>query len=195
MRIADSALQHRRRFSRFRSFAASTGSRDRGRERSRRGRLRPGGQPHLELRPVAARAFRCGRNGSSASWGRSSSSTRARADPARRRRVPGAARARATWRRSRRRWRSRARAASSRCSRRGRGRRRACARSSRHRPRSGSARIAIDAGVPLVPAAIKGSDKLSRLRKLKVAYGEPIALRRPPRAAAARRRTRPRPSG
>ena len=43
-----------------------------------------------------------------------------------------------------------------------------------HRPRSGSARIAMTAGVPLVPAAIKGSDKLSRLEKLRIAFGEPI---------------------
>lgn len=43
-----------------------------------------------------------------------------------------------------------------------------------HRPRSGSARIAMTAGVPLVPAAVKGSDKLSRFAKLKVAYGEPV---------------------
>src|SRR5213080_1687802 len=32
-----------------------------------------------------------------------------------------------------------------------------------HRPRTGSARIALGAGVPLVPAAIAGSDRLSRL--------------------------------
>jgi 1-acyl-sn-glycerol-3-phosphate acyltransferase len=43
-----------------------------------------------------------------------------------------------------------------------------------HRPRSGSARIAMTAGVPLVPAAIKGTDRLTRLAKLKVAYGEPV---------------------
>ncbi len=43
------------------------------------------------------------------------------------------------------------------------------------RPRTGAARIALDAGVPLVPAAIKGTDRLARLGKLKVAYGEPLA--------------------
>jgi 1-acyl-sn-glycerol-3-phosphate acyltransferase len=43
-----------------------------------------------------------------------------------------------------------------------------------HKPRTGSARIALDAGVPLVPAALKGTDRLSRLAKLEVAYGEPI---------------------
>ena len=56
-----------------------------------------------------------------------------------------------------------------------------------HRPRSGSARIAMEAGVPLVPAAVKGSDKLLRLHKLKVGYGEPVPyddlLELPPRDA------------
>jgi 1-acyl-sn-glycerol-3-phosphate acyltransferase len=42
------------------------------------------------------------------------------------------------------------------------------------RPHSGAARIAHLADAPLVPAAIKGSDRLSRLAKLKVAYGEPF---------------------
>jgi 1-acyl-sn-glycerol-3-phosphate acyltransferase len=44
------------------------------------------------------------------------------------------------------------------------------------RPRSGAARIALEAGVPLVPAAVKGTDRLTRLGKLRVAYGEPIEL-------------------
>src|ERR687888_2327570 len=39
-----------------------------------------------------------------------------------------------------------------------------------HRPRTGSARIALAAGVPLVPAAIKGTSQLSRLERLRVAY-------------------------
>ena len=56
------------------------------------------------------------------------------------------------------------------------------------RPRSGSARIALAAGVPLVPAAIKGTDRLLRLSQLRVAYGSPIAVEdlsgRPPRDAA-----------
>ena len=42
------------------------------------------------------------------------------------------------------------------------------------RPHSGAARIAHLAGAPLVPAAIKGTDRLARLAKLKVAYGEPF---------------------
>jgi 1-acyl-sn-glycerol-3-phosphate acyltransferase len=45
-----------------------------------------------------------------------------------------------------------------------------------HRPRTGSARIALAAGVPLVPAAIDGSDRLSRLGKLRIAYGDPVPV-------------------
>jgi 1-acyl-sn-glycerol-3-phosphate acyltransferase len=44
------------------------------------------------------------------------------------------------------------------------------------RPRSGAARIALEAGVPLVPAAVKGTDKLLRLGKLTVAYGTPVEI-------------------
>lgn len=46
-------------------------------------------------------------------------------------------------------------------------------RAQRH---TGAARIAIAAGVPLVPAAISGTDRLSRLAPLRVAYGAPIAV-------------------
>jgi 1-acyl-sn-glycerol-3-phosphate acyltransferase len=42
------------------------------------------------------------------------------------------------------------------------------------RPHTGAARIALSADVPLVPAAIGGTDRLSRLGPLAVAYGEPI---------------------
>lgn len=42
------------------------------------------------------------------------------------------------------------------------------------RPHSGAARIALGAGVPLIPAAIKGMDSLRRAGKLRVVYGEPI---------------------
>jgi 1-acyl-sn-glycerol-3-phosphate acyltransferase len=42
------------------------------------------------------------------------------------------------------------------------------------RPRSGAARIALDAGVPLVPAAVAGTDRLLRLGPLRIAYGAPI---------------------
>ena len=41
---------------------------------------------------------------------------------------------------------------------------------------TGAARIALDAGVPLVPAAIVGTDRLARLGPLRVRYGEPIPL-------------------
>ena len=44
------------------------------------------------------------------------------------------------------------------------------------RPRTGAARIALEAGVPLVPAGIKGTDRLARLGRLQVAYGAPIPL-------------------
>jgi len=44
------------------------------------------------------------------------------------------------------------------------------------RPRTGAARIALEAGVPLVPAAIAGTDKLMRLGRLRVAYGEPVPI-------------------
>jgi 1-acyl-sn-glycerol-3-phosphate acyltransferase len=39
---------------------------------------------------------------------------------------------------------------------------------------TGAARIALDASVPLVPAAIAGTDRLSRLGPLRVAYGPAI---------------------
>jgi 1-acyl-sn-glycerol-3-phosphate acyltransferase len=42
------------------------------------------------------------------------------------------------------------------------------------RAHTGAARIAQLAGAPLVPAAIKGTDRLSRLPKLQVAYGDPF---------------------
>jgi 1-acyl-sn-glycerol-3-phosphate acyltransferase len=42
--------------------------------------------------------------------------------------------------------------------------------------RTGAARIALEAGVPLVPAGISGTDRLARLGPLRVAYGAPIEL-------------------
>jgi 1-acyl-sn-glycerol-3-phosphate acyltransferase len=42
--------------------------------------------------------------------------------------------------------------------------------------KSGAARIALEAGVPLVPAGIKGTDRLAKLGRLQVAYGPPIPL-------------------
>jgi 1-acyl-sn-glycerol-3-phosphate acyltransferase len=44
------------------------------------------------------------------------------------------------------------------------------------RAHTGTARIALAANVPLVPAAIKGTDRLTRLGPLRVAYGPPIPL-------------------
>jgi 1-acyl-sn-glycerol-3-phosphate acyltransferase len=44
------------------------------------------------------------------------------------------------------------------------------------RAHTGAARIALDAGVPLVPAGIVGTDRLGRLARLRVAYGRPIPL-------------------
>jgi 1-acyl-sn-glycerol-3-phosphate acyltransferase len=44
------------------------------------------------------------------------------------------------------------------------------------RPHSGAARIALAANAPLVPAAIAGTDRLSRLAPLRVAYGQPLDL-------------------
>jgi len=40
--------------------------------------------------------------------------------------------------------------------------------------RTGAARIALEANVPLVPAAVVGTERLARLGPLRVAYGAPI---------------------
>lgn len=42
--------------------------------------------------------------------------------------------------------------------------------------RSGAARIALEAGVPLVPAAISGTDRLAKLERLRVVYGPPVPV-------------------
>jgi 1-acyl-sn-glycerol-3-phosphate acyltransferase len=44
------------------------------------------------------------------------------------------------------------------------------------RPRTGAARIALEAGVPLVPAAVHGTDRLLRLGKIRITYGPPVEL-------------------
>ncbi len=44
------------------------------------------------------------------------------------------------------------------------------------RPRSGAARIALEAGVPLVPAAVAGTDRLLTLGPLHIAYGAPVEI-------------------
>jgi 1-acyl-sn-glycerol-3-phosphate acyltransferase len=54
------------------------------------------------------------------------------------------------------------------------------------RARTGAARIALGAGVPLVPAAIKGTDRLARLGKLRVAYGQPLPPEGTPQELTAR---------
>ncbi len=48
----------------------------------------------------------------------------------------------------------------------------------KYQPKShtGAARIALEAGVPLVPTAIAGTDRLLRLERLRVRYGKPIPL-------------------
>jgi 1-acyl-sn-glycerol-3-phosphate acyltransferase len=48
----------------------------------------------------------------------------------------------------------------------------------KYQPRShrGAARIAIEAKAPLVPAAISGTDRLSRLGPLRVRYGKPLDI-------------------
>src|SRR5262249_56223412 len=40
----------------------------------------------------------------------------------------------------------------------------------------GAARIALGAGVPIVPAALAGTDQLARLAQLEVSYGAPITV-------------------
>jgi 1-acyl-sn-glycerol-3-phosphate acyltransferase len=42
--------------------------------------------------------------------------------------------------------------------------------------RTGAARIALEAGVPIVPAAVAGTDRLVRLAPLRVRYGTPLEL-------------------
>lgn len=55
------------------------------------------------------------------------------------------------------------------------------------RAHTGAARIALDANAPLVPAAIAGTDRLSRLGRLRVRYGKPLDIEGlDPRAATDR---------
>jgi 1-acyl-sn-glycerol-3-phosphate acyltransferase len=48
----------------------------------------------------------------------------------------------------------------------------------KHQPKAhtGAARIALEADVPLVPAAIAGTDRLTRLGPLRVRFGKPLPL-------------------
>jgi 1-acyl-sn-glycerol-3-phosphate acyltransferase len=54
------------------------------------------------------------------------------------------------------------------------------------KPHSGAARIAQQAGVPLVPAAIRGTDRLARFGPLHVAYGPPVEQAEDARATTER---------
>lgn len=61
------------------------------------------------------------------------------------------------------------------------------------RPHTGAARVALAAGVPLVPAAIAGTERLTLLRRWRIAFGSPVVLDRlpeDPRAAASEATTR-----
>jgi 1-acyl-sn-glycerol-3-phosphate acyltransferase len=44
------------------------------------------------------------------------------------------------------------------------------------RPRTGAARIALEAGVPLVPAAVRGTGHLRRFAPISVVYGAPVDI-------------------
>jgi len=44
------------------------------------------------------------------------------------------------------------------------------------RPHTGAARVALEAGVPLIPAAIAGTDRITQLGPLRVAYGPQVEL-------------------
>ena len=55
-------------------------------------------------------------------------------------------------------------------------RRKGLAKKRRPRPHTGAARVALEAGVPLIPAAIGGTDRIMRLGPLRVAYGQAIEL-------------------
>jgi 1-acyl-sn-glycerol-3-phosphate acyltransferase len=44
------------------------------------------------------------------------------------------------------------------------------------RRHKGAARVALEAGVPLVPAAIDGTDRLSRFPPIRVTYGTPVPI-------------------
>jgi 1-acyl-sn-glycerol-3-phosphate acyltransferase len=50
------------------------------------------------------------------------------------------------------------------------------AKKHRARAHTGAARIALEAGVPLVPAAVAGTDRLLTLGRLRIAYGAPLEL-------------------
>jgi 1-acyl-sn-glycerol-3-phosphate acyltransferase len=45
-----------------------------------------------------------------------------------------------------------------------------------HRPRTGAARVALEARVPLVPMAVRGTDGWRRLERWRIAFGPPVRL-------------------
>ena len=55
-------------------------------------------------------------------------------------------------------------------------RRKGLAKRRQPRPHTGAARVALEAGVPLIPAAISGTDRLTRLGPFRVVYGPPVEL-------------------
>jgi 1-acyl-sn-glycerol-3-phosphate acyltransferase len=55
-------------------------------------------------------------------------------------------------------------------------RRKGIVKKHRARAHTGAARIALRAGVPLIPAAVKGTDNLRRLGPVRVVYGAPVPL-------------------
>ena len=55
-----------------------------------------------------------------------------------------------------------------------------------HRPRTGAARAAILGGVPLIPAAVRGTDGWKRLRRWQVAFDPAVRSRQPPGSRSTR---------
>jgi len=49
-------------------------------------------------------------------------------------------------------------------------------RGEEHRPRTGAARAALEAGVPLIPAALRGTDGWRRFERWRLIVGPPLAL-------------------
>ena len=120
-------------------------------------------------------AFRSSRAAGCGSWpSRSSSGHRSAGSPTAPARSPCGA-ASGTPRRSRPPCDSAAPGTSSSCSRRTR-RAKGLWKTREARAHTGAARIALEAGVPLVPAGIAGTDQLARLAALRVAYGSPVAI-------------------
>ena len=143
---------------------------------ARRGRLRPGCEPQLELRPVAARADALP-EALPALHGQVGALLHAvEAD----RRSPRARSRCAAGRPISRRWRRRrssaAKGTSWSCSRRGPGARRGCARSTRRVPTPARRGSRSTRTCRSIPAGIVGTDRLGRLAQLRVAYGPPIPL-------------------